>query len=80
MLSIRKYRMFGIALFDIILGAIGMIIIFLIARYLYFPKLNYFVFIIFALLLTIPTGILFHILFGINTQLNYNLGLSNKPL
>jgi hypothetical protein len=80
MLSIRKHRIFGIALFDLILGAIGMIIIFLISRYIFFPQLNYSVFILFGLLLTIPTGILFHILFGINTQLNYNLGLSNKPL
>ena len=80
MIAIRKYRIFGIALFDLVLASVGMVIIFLFARSLHFPKLNPVVFIIAALLVTVPVGSVVHVLFGVNTQLNYDLGLSGKPV
>lgn len=79
MLSIRQYRVFNIAIFDLILSFIGMIIIFLIAKNKYYKELNTQNFVLASLFVTIPISILFHVIFGINTQLNYNLGLSNKP-
>lgn len=79
MLALRQYRIFGIALFDLVLGVVGMIIIFLLARWKFFPNLSVWPFIIAAVLLTVPIGIAFHIIFGVNTQLNYYLDLSNKP-
>lgn len=78
-LEIRRHKIFGLAIFDLVLGIIGMVILFLILWRWHFPKLNPINFIIAAILLTIPVGILFHILFGTNTALNYDLGLSNKP-
>lgn len=79
MISLRSHRLFGIALFDLILSMIGMIFLFLLAWKFYFPNLDWKRFIIAAILLTIPVGITFHVLFGINTKLNSELGLSNKP-
>jgi hypothetical protein len=58
---------------------IGMVLIFLIAKYKHFPKLNQYPFVIAGIMLAIPVGILFHVLFGTNTRLNYILGLSNPP-
>lgn len=79
MLAIRKYRVFNIAIFDLVSSLIGMIIIFLIAKNKYFKELKIENFILAAIFVTIPIGITFHILFGVNTQLNHNLGLSKKP-
>ena len=78
-LEIRKYRISGIALFDLILAFLGTIIIFLIVWKWKFPELNSWKFVIAAILLAIPIGIFFHVIFGINTTLNNRLGLSNKP-
>lgn len=74
--ELRSHRLFGIALFDLILAFIGTVIILLIARYKWFPSLSIYNFIIAGILLTIPLGIFFHVIFGVNTQLNYTLGLS----
>lgn len=79
MLAIRKYRVFNIAIFDLVSSLIGMIIIFLIAKNKYFKELKIENFILAAIFVTIPIAITFHILFGVNTQLNHNLGLSKKP-
>ena len=78
--DLRKYRIFGISLFDLLTSIIGLIIIFLIAKYFHFKNLKSINFIIAGVLLAIPLGIIFHIIFGTNTTLNYYLGLSNKPL
>lgn len=78
-LSIRKYKIFGLAIFDLVLSLIGMIIFFMIMWKWHFPDLNPLNFVIVAILLTIPVGIVFHVTFGINTTLNKTLGLSNSP-
>jgi len=78
-LEIRKYRFMGIAIFDLVSSFIGVIIIFLLVWRLRFRNLNPLIFILAAILLTIPIGIFFHVIFGINTTLNNRLGLSNAP-
>lgn len=77
--NIRKHRIFGIAIFDLVSGAIGMILLFLLAWKVHFPKLDWWKFLVAALLLTIPFGIIIHVFFGVNSKLNYDLGLSNNP-
>lgn len=77
--ELRKYRIFGIAIFDLATSMIGLVIIFLIFKQIHYPSLNAIPFIIAGILLAIPLGIIFHILFGINSTLNYMLGLSNNP-
>lgn len=77
--NIRSHKIFGLAIFDLVTAIIGMIIIFLIAWKIHYPKLDWWKFVVAAILLAIPVGIVFHILFGVNTKLNYTLGLSNKP-
>ena len=67
--ELRSWRINGIALFDVISSIIGMIIA---ADYIGISKTN-------AALLAIPIGVLVHYIFGINTTLNYKLGLSDKP-
>lgn len=76
--NLRKYRIFGISWFDLITSMIGLIIIFLIAKHFHFKNLKSLNFIIAGILLAIPVGIVFHVIFGTNTSLNYNLGLSDK--
>lgn len=76
LLYLRSFRIFGIALFDLVLSMLIMILIFLCKA----PSpLNQINFIVAAVILTIPLGIMVHVLFGINTTLNYYLGLSDKP-
>lgn len=77
LLYLRSFRIFGIALFDLVLSMVVMILIFLYMAPS--PPLNQINFIVAAILLTIPLGIVVHVLFGINTTLNYYLGLSDKP-
>jgi hypothetical protein len=78
-MNIRSYRIFGIAIFDLVLSIFGVVFIFLIAKNYKFKNLDTWKFILAGILLTIPIGIVFHIIFGVNTQLNYNLGLSRPP-
>ena len=69
----------GLAIFDIVVSILGLVLIFIICWKIHFPKLNIINFIIAGILLAIPLGIIAHILFGVNTSLNYALGLSYKP-
>lgn len=78
--QLRSYRIFDIAIFDVLSSMIFFSIIFIVSQRHYYPKLDWKKFILAAVLLAIPIGIVFHILFGVNTQLNYVLGLSNKPI
>jgi hypothetical protein len=78
--NLRKYKIIGISIFDLTASIIGMVLLFLFIRRLYFRDLHLWKFIFAALILTIPFGIIIHIFFGVNTSLNYRLGLSNKPL
>ncbi|NBO24407.1 MAG: hypothetical protein EBU93_04130 [Chlamydiae bacterium] len=77
--EIRKYRFYGISIFDLVSSFIGIILIFLLVWKWKFQNLNPLVFVIAAILLTIPIGIFVHVLFGVNTTLNSRLGLSNSP-
>lgn len=77
--QLRSYRIFGIAMFDLIVAMLGLITLFLIAWKVHFQNLDWWKFALAGVLLAIPVGIFFHILFGTNTTLNYKLGLSNKP-
>lgn len=76
--NIRKYKIFGISIFDLVTSFLGMILLFVLAWKVHFPKLKWWVFIIAAIILTIPFGIIIHVFFGVNTKLNYTLGLSDS--
>jgi len=77
--TLRSFRIFGIALFDLGVSMIIMVLVFLLIQSLLYPKLNKINFIVAAILLTVPIGIVVHLLFNVNTTLNYYLGLSNIP-
>jgi NhaP-type Na+/H+ or K+/H+ antiporter len=76
--SIRKHKIFGLSIFDIVTSFAIMIIVFTMAWKTHFQKLKLKNFIIAALILSIPVAITIHIIFGINTKLNYKLGLSYR--
>lgn len=78
--ELRSHKIFGLAIFDLTMSFIGIIALFMIARQYHFKKLNWWKFLVAAIIVTIPLSITFHVLFGVNTQLNFLLGLSNKPL
>jgi hypothetical protein len=79
--EIRKnYKIFGLSVFDIVSSMIGLAVIFVIAQQVWFKNLNIWHFILAGIILAIPVGIVFHVIFGVNTTLNYRLGLSNKPI
>lgn len=77
--KLRQHRIFGIAIFDLSISFIAFIALFLVAWKIHYPYLDWWKFVITAIIITIPISITFHILFGVNTQLNYTLGLSDKP-
>lgn len=77
--TLRSFKIFGLSVFDILTAIIGLDILFVIARNHFFRTLPIKNFIIAGFFLAIPIGIAFHIIFGKNTFLNYNLGLSYKP-
>ena len=77
--EIRSRRIFGIALFDLVSAIIGTVIILLIAKWKWFPKLKTVNFVAAGVLLAVPLGIFFHIIVGRDTTLNYKLGLSGEP-
>ena len=78
-MEIRKYKIFGLAIFDLVVGILGMVVLFLLMWKWHFPTLNPWHFVIAAILLTIPLGIVVHVIFGANTALNDKLGLSYRP-
>jgi L-cystine uptake protein TcyP (sodium:dicarboxylate symporter family) len=78
-MSIRDHRIFGLAIFDLVTAILGMILLFLLAWKIHFPKLDWWKFVLAGLILAIPFGIIIHVIFGVNTKLNYKLGLSNSP-
>jgi hypothetical protein len=66
---LRSFRLFDIALFDLVLSFVAVI---LITVWLgYSPWLG--------AAITLPLSILTHAILGINTQLNYYLGISDAP-
>lgn len=78
-MSIHSTKIFGFAFYDLVISFIVMIGLFVLMKYIHFKNLKLYPFIIAAILVTIPLSITFHILFGVNTRLNYELGLSNAP-
>jgi ABC-type Fe3+-siderophore transport system permease subunit len=74
--TLRSYRLYNIAMFDVVFGIIGTVLLLLLFKEKGKSSTNY---IIAGVLLTIPLGIFVHILFKVNTELNYKLGLSDKP-
>lgn len=79
MLAIRKYRIFNVAIFDLLLAITALMIIYLIAWKIHFPRLRPYIFVLAAILTVIPISIGVHIILGINTTINYQLGLSYIP-
>ena len=75
----KRVHLFGISIFDLLAAVVGMLVIFIVARYYHFKDMNLAPFIIAAVLLTIPVGIVFHVMFGVNTRINFLLGLSHAP-
>jgi len=67
--DLRKPRIAGIALFDLILAIVGTALIF---EYFGYTKTQ-------GALFAIPIGIVTHYILGIDTTLNYYLGISDKP-
>ena len=78
--KLREYKIFGLAIFDLTVSFIGIIAIFLVTWKIYYQHLDWWKFVITAIIVTLPISITFHVLFGVNTQLNYTLGLSDKPI
>jgi hypothetical protein len=78
--KIRQYKILGLSIFDIITSILGMIILFLLMWKWHFSELNPWNFVVAGILLAIPVGIVFHVIFGVNTTLNSRLGLSRKPV
>lgn len=74
--QLRKHRISEIALFDLIGSFILIISILLFFRHKYRNTMPIKNFVIVGFLITIPIGIFFHLIFGINTALNRKLGLS----
>jgi len=74
--TLRSYRIYNIAMFDVIFGIIGTVLLLLLFKEKGKSSTNY---VIAGVLLTIPLGIFIHVLFKVNTELNYKLGLSDKP-
>ena len=77
--ELRRPRVCGLVVFDTLLALIGLVVILTIAWKVHFRKLPYMNFLIVSFLILFPLAIFSHILVGVNTTLNYNLGLSGKP-
>jgi len=78
--QLRSHRINGIALFDLLGSIVIMVVIFLWRWKTSYPNRDWRPFVVYGLLTAIPVGIVFHVIFGIDTKLNYTLGLSNKPI
>ena len=77
--NLRRPRVCGLVVFDTLLALIGLAIVFTIAWKVHFSELPYRNFVVVTILLLFPLAIFSHILVGVNTTLNYHLGLSYKP-
>ena len=77
--ELRKPRIVGISIFDLVSAIIGSVLIFVLFWYIHFREKSVLPFIVAGALLSVPIGIVFHVIFGSNTTLNHALGLSNKP-
>lgn len=73
---LRQFRILNIAVFDLVTSFIGILLLSLILRSLFFPTYSKQKTILIAILLTLPIGIVTHYMFGIKTVLNTYIGLS----
>ena len=80
--ELRTCRIFGLAIIDFVASVIGVLAVLLIAKYFHenLKDLHIVNFVFISFVLALPIAIASHILFGVNTALNYKLGLSQKPL
>jgi len=74
--TLRRPKIFQIALFDLITATIGLYLV-LKQVFPYRTQRFYYAWTAVSLL---PVSVAFHYLFDIPTQLNYDLGLSSRPL
>ena len=72
---LRSFRIFGIALFDLI----GTILGILIGLKVLFPNREVSFYISWTILLMMPLSVISHLIFRVPTQFNYYLELSRKP-
>ena len=79
MINPRSIRIYNIAVVDVVLSLVVLIYMFLYIHKKYYSNLDKNNFIIAGILLMFPLAIFFHIIFAVNTNLNFYLGLSNKP-
>jgi hypothetical protein len=77
--DLRSYKIFGLSIFDLVISFVFIITLFMVAWRIHYKNLNWCKFLLAAIFVTLPIAITFHILFGVDTKLNYELGLSNKP-
>lgn len=77
--NLRSYRILGLALFDVVTAILGTVTLFVVAKLIWFPSLSTSTFVLAGVITAIPLGVVAHALLGINTTLNYRLGLSNMP-
>lgn len=75
----EKYRYKDIALFDLVGSFIVIIIIFLILQNRGILKTSPLTAAFIGALATMPISIAAHVIFGVNTTVNYRLGLSGPP-
>ena len=77
--NLRSYRVYNIAMFDIVMSIIGVILIIAFSQKYYRGNYNWRSSMYAGAICAIPLGILFHTLTGTKTTLNYYLGLSQPP-
>ena len=70
--TLRSYRIFKIALFDLITAILGT---YLLLKYMFKGRQESF-YISWTIVITLPIGIVVHKLLGIETQLNKYLGIA----
>jgi hypothetical protein len=74
--NLRSFRIYGIAVFDCVVSWVVLVALFLWKRK---KNLSVWKYILAAIVVMFPIAIATHIVFGVNTMLNYRLGLSDKP-
>jgi hypothetical protein len=86
--NLRSFKVtpINIALFDLVLALLGTGLIFVLVAVIYNkitkttpPDNIYLILFFLGFFLAIPIGVISHKIFGINTALNYKLGISDAP-
>ena len=78
----RSFRVWGVALFDVVLSILVMALVLLFFRWVHREKhrdSNPWCFVLAAFYTAVPVGIVAHVVFGVRTTLNSKLGPSEKP-